>query len=318
MSSRRDFLRNTTLLGLGSALTPVVSSATEIDKPLNPDKKRALRVAHITDVHILDKPNAEKSFAKILQEINSMEDKPELIINTGDSIMDANGKTREEVEKRWNVWQSILKSNNKIPVKSVIGNHDEWWGPKHLNEQYKSDKRYGKAWAIEMLNMPARYYSFEQNGWHFIALDSINKGDGYHLDEEQTEWLRKELETIPASRPICVFNHVPLISVCSFLYYTQREESKNVKFPTWDMHIDNRKIKDIFFKHKNVKIALSGHIHYIDAVEYLGVKYLCNGAASGNWWGNPIVLDEFPPVYGILDLYTDGSSDCRLVYYDYQ
>jgi Icc protein len=43
---------------------------------------------------------------------------------------------------------------------------------------------------------------------------------------------------------------------------------------------------------------------------------LCNGAVSGNWWGNPLALDEFAPVYAIIDLYEDGSSDYSMVYYD--
>jgi hypothetical protein len=27
-------------------------------------------------------------------------------------------------------------------------------------------------------------------------------------------------------------------------------------------------------------------------------------------------LDEFPPVYSIIDLYEDGGSDHRMIYYD--
>src|SRR5690349_2250606 len=64
-----------------------------------------------------------------------------------------------------------------------------------------------------------------------------------------------------------------------------------------------KRIKDLFQKCKSVKLALSGHVHYVDAIEYLGVKYLCNGAVSGNWWRNPLALDEFAPVYAIIDLY---------------
>ena len=63
--------------------------------------------------------------------------------------------------------------------------------------------------------------------------------------------------------------------------------------------------KNLFYQYKNVKLCLSGHIHLQDEVEYLGVKYLCNGAVSGNWWeGN---YQEFPPAYAVVDLYEDGS-----------
>jgi hypothetical protein len=102
----------------------------------------------------------------------------------------------------------------------------------------------------------------------------------------------------------------------ALLYYTKRKPIAEVKFPSGDMHNDHQRLKDLFFKHKNVRLCLSGHVHYVDAIEYLGIKYLCNGAVSGNWWGTPLVLDEFPPVYSIIDLYPDGSSDQQYVYYN--
>ena len=69
-------------------------------------------------------------------------------------------------------------------------------------------------------------------------------------------------------------------------------------------------------KKQNVKLCLSGHVHYVDGIEYLGVKYLCNGAVSGNWWGDPIALEEFPPVYATIDLFDDGTTENLLVYYN--
>ncbi len=125
------------------------------------------------------------------------------------------------------------------------------------------------------------------------------------LDDAQFNWLVKELVT---TKPVLVYSHVPIISMGALLYLTKRTALDLVKFPSGDMHNDHQRIKDLFAKHKNVKICLSGHVHYVDAIEYIGVKYLCNGAVSGNWWGEPLFLDEFPPVYTILDLYEDGRQ----------
>jgi hypothetical protein len=200
---------------------------------------------------------------------------------------------------------------------SALGNHDVWYGPDTtLDAEYKTDKRYGKQWAIDELKLPSRYYTFEEKGWHFIALDSINGDHGYQLDDEQFHWLDEQLSKIPAGKPVCVFNHVPILSMGALLYLTKRKPIEEVKFPSGDMHNDHQRIKDLFFKYKNVKICLSGHVHYIDTLEYLGVKYLCSGAVSGNWWGNPLALDEFPPVYALLDLYTDGTCEHRMVHYN--
>jgi Icc protein len=314
MSSRRKFFKQSALAGLGSLMIP---SPDLNETAFGKKKSRALRIAHITDVHILDQKNAESSFARVMNEINTMKDRPDLIINTGDSVMDENEETRETVAIRWKAWNNGM-AQNKIPLYSALGNHDVWYGPDaKLDDEYKKDKRYGKNWAMEMLSMPNRYYTFENKGWKFIALDSINGSSGYQLDDEQFAWLDDELHKTSPSQPVCVFNHVPILAMGPTLYETKRKPVDQVKFPSGDMHNDHQRIKDLFYKHKKVKLCLSGHVHYIDCVEYLGVKYLCNGAVSGNWWGHPIALDEFPPVYAIIDLYTDGTSECELNYYDY-
>ncbi len=316
MSSRRKFFKQSALAGLSSLMIP---SSFEGSPLLSEKKKtRALRIAHITDVHILDQLNAATCFTRVVNELNSMKDRPDMIINTGDTVRDENNQTRETVTGYWKVWNKIM-AQNRIPVFSALGNHDVWYGPDAiLDEEYKKDKRYGKNWAVEMLSMPGRYYSFETKGWQFIALDSINGASGYQLDEEQFEWLGDKLKKIPVSQPICVFNHVPILAMGPTMYETKRKPITEVKFPSADMHNDHQRIKDLFFQHRNVKLCLSGHVHYIDSVEYLGVKYLCNGAVSGNWWRDPIVLDEFPPVYTIIDLYTDGTSDVELKFYNHQ
>lgn len=315
MTNRRDFIKKAALAGVTVGLAPTFASARSVDRPIVPNRKRALRIAHITDVHILDAHNAETCYARVLRSINAMKDKPDFIINTGDTVMDENNETEETVAKRWNVWSKIFDGENKLPLFSALGNHDVWYGPDpSLDAVYKKDRRYGKQWAIDVLKMPDRYYSFERNGWKFIALDSINGSSGYQLDDTQYEWLSRELET--SKLPVCIYNHVPILSMGALLYVTKRKPVTEVTFPSGDMHNDHQRLKDLFALHKQVKVCLSGHVHYVDAVEYLGVKYFCNGAVSGNWWGSPLALDEFSPAYAILDLYEDGSSDCRVVYYD--
>jgi Icc protein len=317
MSNRRNFLKKVSFAGMSAGIIPTWSTAKQLNQPINQNKKRSLRIAHITDVHVLDKTNAETCFTRVLREINELKDKPDLIINTGDTVMDENKQTLETVATRWDVWNRIEKKESGITMKSTIGNHDVWYGPDAaLDSEYKKDKRHGKQWAINMLSMPNRYYSFDIKGWKFIGLDSINGETGYQLDDEQFKWLEKELKNNTSHQPICIFNHVPILSMGALLYATKRQPVHEVKFPSVDMHNDHQRIKDLFHQDGNVKVCLSGHVHYIDAIEYLGVKYLCNGAVSGNWWGNPIALEEFPPVYAIVDFFEDGTSEHRMVYYN--
>ena len=77
------------------------------------------------------------------------------------------------------------------------------------------------------------------------------------------------------------------------------------------MHIDARAIKDLFTAHPNVKLCISGHIHLVDRVEYVGVTYLCNGAVCAGWWKGR--NQECAEGYGLIDLFDDGSFENRYV-----
>ena len=63
---------------------------------------------------------------------------------------------------------------------------------------------------------PKGYYSFDQEGVHFVGLNNVQdlKAGGLgSLGAEQLDWLRKDLEQRSASQPIVVFAHVPLWTV---------------------------------------------------------------------------------------------------------
>ncbi|WP_316749361.1 hypothetical protein [Pedobacter gandavensis] len=66
--------------------------------------------------------------------------------------------------------------------------------------------------------------------------------------------------------------------------------------------------------------CLSGHIHLLDAAEYNGVNYYCNGSLSGFWWeegdkqsAGKGYYRETPPGDAILDLYEDGQVENKYI-----
>ncbi len=317
MNNRRSFLKRTALASAGSLIALPKLEAFALE---NASKKikRSLRVAHLTDVHLLNQPMPKEAFGRVLKGVNAMKDRPDLIINSGDSVMDMNNKDKAQVTSLWNGWNEVIKHNN-LPIKSCIGNHDVWYAPQGQEATYQNDPMYGKNVVMSRLGLPSAYYSFEQKGWKFIALDSINHdqdGKGYALGQEQFNWLTQELKNTPASMPVLIFSHVPIITITAMMYEVQRRPIDKVGYPVADQHRDVKQLKDLFHQHKNVRVALSGHIHYLDTVDYLGMKYHCGGAVSGNLWGG--ILDEFPPAYSILDLYEDGSSAYETVFYQWQ
>ena len=310
--NRREFLTNTATAAIGT--TALASLASPGCAPAKPQRQRVLRLAHLTDIHVQPELNAAAGMARALQHAQNLQDKPEIIFNGGDAIMDALGADKSRTQTQWQLWQSVLQNECSLPIVHCIGNHDVW-GWKNKDEANSADRLYGKQWAMQEFGLSSRYYGFDRAGWHFIVLDSTHYKPGSYvakLDEEQFEWLQNDLSQTPATTPICVLSHIPIMCFCAF-FDGENEASGDWKIPGAWMHIDARRIKDVFKQHSNIKLCLSGHIHLQDEVEYLGVKYLCNGAVSGNWWEG--AYQEFPPAYVVVDLFDDGSSASEYIPY---
>lgn len=314
--TRRDALRIAGLTALG--MTGVESVALAQQSIPKPTSKRSLRIAHLTDVHVQPERRASDGFISCLHHVQSLQDKPELILTGGDSVFDSFEADDARAKLQWDLWTAALKNENGIAVRSAIGNHDIWGGNKIKSRTSGDEPNYGKKRAVEMLHLSERYYAFDQNGWRFIVLDSTQpdgKG-GYvaFLDEPQFDWLRTTLRDTPANMPVLVLSHIPILSITTILWAKQEEDTFNVK--TSLMHRDCVEIKSLFAQHPNVKLCLSGHMHLIDRCDYDGVTYLCNGAVSGNWWkGRHKECDEG---YGVIDLFDDGMFAHEYVQYGWK
>src|SRR5688572_587862 len=103
---RRDFLTALPLLGGATAL----GATNEIGK------KKSFRVAHLTDIHVKPGEIPEKGMAKALQAAQLLKPKPDFIINSGDSIMDALEADKSSVANQWKLFHAILKQENSLPM----------------------------------------------------------------------------------------------------------------------------------------------------------------------------------------------------------
>jgi len=283
-------------------------------------KKRALRLAHLTDIHVQPELGAPQGMAACLHHAQQLADKPELILTGGDSVMESFGATKERTRTQWDVWRKVLKDDCSLPVESCIGNHDVWgWDQAHSGAA-DSDPLYGKKWAVDELRIADRYRSFDSAGWHFVVLDSTHPGatPGTYtarLDGEQFDWLARDLAAVPQGVPVLVLSHIPILSAASFLDGDNAQSGNWIVPGAW-MHVDVRKLIDLFHKTGKVKLCLSGHLHLVDRVDYDGVTYLCNGAVCGGWWkGNNQECDEG---YGVVDLFDDGSFAAQYVGFGWQ
>lgn len=296
---RSEFLQSTVAI-FGSTLLPGISLAEN-------NKQGEIRFAYLTDIHVKPDLTAETGMAKAFNHAQSLKPKIDFIINGGDSIMDSLEADKQKTQIQWDLFHSILKKENSLPVYHCIGNHDVWgWFIK--NDKPEADKLYGKQWVVETLEMSKRYYSFTKNKWHFIVLDStqLNPAGGYiaYLDPEQLNWLQQELE-MSKDKFICIVSHIPILSICAGLFFNKTEPNGDLKIQRNLMHTDFISLKKNFMNYSNIKVCLSGHIHLQDELDYLGIKYFCNGAVSGNWWNGP--FQEFEPAYAVFEFYDDGK-----------
>ncbi len=294
---RRELIKN---IGLTAGIITLGGTASvAMAEELNNKRKKILRIAHITDVHIRPEHDAPNRFRRCLAEIKKH--KIDFFLNGGDTIYaaDYNNITRERVSEQWSIWNGLRNEFKEYEVHSCLGNHDMWWAAPN-----RQDAMYGKGHVVTQLGMPNRYYSFDKKGWHFIILDSNNQNAG-SLDEEQRKWLEEDLAKLPAGSPVICLSHYPVLTVCTIL------DGGN--------HTDSKYISQLFYKHKNKKITcLSGHIHLQDTAEYNGVHYFCNGALSGFWWedgdkesAGKYYYKQTPPGYAIVDLFEDGTVENR-------
>jgi 3',5'-cyclic AMP phosphodiesterase CpdA len=116
---------------------------------------------------------------------------PDFVVNLGDDIED---ESREADLERYGECQSILRGA-RAPLVNVAGNHDLI----HMNRDDLN-----RFWQ----RSGPLYYSFDQGGWHFVVLHTIEKQDvEIRLPEPQLEWLREDLASGLREAPTIVFMH---------------------------------------------------------------------------------------------------------------
>lgn len=308
---RRTFLQRAGAAALALAALPAVAT----HPPATPARRRSLRIAHLTDIHVQPGLGAAAGMAAALRQVQRLPDRPELLLFGGDCIGDALENPREKVLEQWAIWERVLAEELRLPARQCLGNHDIFGWKLRDRPGVEQDPLYGKAFALERLGLKSAYYSFDLAGWHFVVLDSMqidagNQGYIARLDEEQFAWLERDLTRTPQATPVCVLSHIPILSGAVYFDGNLAKGSDWVVPGAW-MHIDAARIKDLFYRHPHVKVCLSGHLHMVDDVTYLGVRYLCNGAVSGGWWKGK--YHQFGPAYAVLDLYADGQVEREMV-----
>jgi 3',5'-cyclic AMP phosphodiesterase CpdA len=253
-----------------------------------------VRFAMIADVHHNRMPGARQRLEAFLAE--AKRHSPDFLIQLGDFC---DGYTRSPDAEQ----KAFLKTWHQFPGAkyNVLGNHEM--------------DRCTKPEAMEFLEMPKRYYSFDQRGIHFIVLDCMNlmeegkivsydngsyfkhsAGEINLVDPEQLEWLTGDLKK--AKGPVVVFTH-PCIN--SFWVAGAEATRANVLDILSDANRQSGWQK--------VVACFSGHHHVDHHSERDGVNYLLVNSASYYWVGKEYgsLAKYRDPLFAFVSIEPSGS-----------
>jgi len=213
-----------------------------------------------------DNRDGDAIFKKIIKDINK--DKSiNFALNNGDLVPDGyTGEFKDYVRE--------IK-NSKVPILSIIGNHDIPWYDGGAN--YK--KFFGK-----------NYFSFHTGKNYFIILDDSNEKN---IDNEQFIWLKKELKISQNYQNRFVFMHVPL--------YDPRKGDYKEGHSLSD--INNAKRLNDLFDENNVTMLFCSHIHFYYKGKWQKTPFIITGGA-----GAPLKDYKNNGFYNYIKVSINGSE----------
>lgn len=268
--------------------------ATSVPAHLSLAQPAGVRFAIIADVHHNRMPGAQQRVEAFLSE--AKRHSPDFVIQLGDFCDGYTASPSLEQKAFLKIWHDFQARKY-----NVLGNHEM--------------DRCSKAEVMSLLEMPRRYYSFDQRGVHFIVLDCMNlmedgkivnyeKGSYFKhhaseinlVDPEQMEWLSADLKK--TQLPVVVFTHPCINSFWMAGAETTRANVRNVLSET------NKQAG-----WQKVIACFSGHHHVDHHSEQGGVNYILVNSASYYWVGKDYgsLAKYHDPLFAFVSIDPTGS-----------
>jgi Icc protein len=193
-----------------------------------------LSFVQISDSHIGFNKDANPDVTATLREaiakVNALPTPPSFVLHTGDL-------TQLSKPEAFDPLAESLKSLKTGRIFYVPGEHDVLSDNGEMFRERFGPGTQGDGW-----------YSFDQNGAHFIGLVNVlnlKAGGLGNLGNQQLEWLQKDVSGLKSSTPIVVFAHIPLWAV----------------YPQWGWGTDDSEQALSYLKRFGSVTVLNGHIH---------------------------------------------------------
>ena len=242
--------------------------------------KGSLRLVFYTDIHTRTEWETPLALEKAVLAINRMN--PDLVIAGGDLITDGFQSSAASVEPRWQAYMKMHRSI-KADLYPTIGNHDLVAA---IPEDGSRPAVNPRAVYLSHMGLERTYYSFDASGYHFLVLDSIRCIGGnlnYQgvISDEQLEWMKHDLSMVPASTPIVLATHIPLLTV-----FYSATEGATFAAKANRVVTNNLEVFKLIEEH-NVILVLQGHLHISELIRWRDITFIGGGAVCGQWWRGP-------------------------------
>jgi len=290
--TRRRFIRTT---ALGSAVVwgwpGKLSWAVESSHTVGP-----LKIVFYTDIHARVEWGTPEAMQMAASAINAHH--ADLVLCGGDMITDGYQSSAATVAPRWDAYKEMHAAIKPEPA-FILGNHDIV-GVEPADGSTPAENP--RADVMAQMNVTDTYRSFNQGGYHFILLDSVQvtadefKYRGY-IDDVQMNWLKDDLDKVTPGTPIVLMTHMPLLT--SFFQATGGVEAP---VPSNRGVVNNREVLAAFSEH-NLLLVLQGHLHVNEMIRWRDTTFITGGAVSGKWWRGE--WHGTHEGFGVLNLFPD-------------
>jgi 3',5'-cyclic-AMP phosphodiesterase len=307
--------------------------ASPLTLSAQPVAAKPFKLAHLTDLHHQERSNSLKGIEACIEHV--LTQSPDAILLGGDLMTGTMAQPLDVAKRFMGEVERVLKNIGNVPMYASVGNHDIWGWNKPRSKANGDEKEYGKKWWADTFGKGQQFSRVDLGTWTLITLDSVQPfEDGYQggLDDTQFAWLESELKTIPATTPVIVLTHIPIMGAGLVLtdgrIPEQRTREDSVRVPLPSMFADAWRVVELFSRYPNVKLALSGHVHINERVEFAGLTHICGGAVCGSWWRTqeadaqrrrerdpqgPIRPLRSSSGYGIVELSPDSTFNYKYV-----
>lgn len=299
---RRNFLSHLSTSAAGITLLPLLPlsevKANTFVSEKQAIRKKVLKVGICSDVHQDLMHDGEKRLQTFINEMNKLND-VDFIIQLGDFC-----RPYDYNQPFMDIWNQF-----KGPSYHVLGNHD-------------TDGGFTQDQVVSFFKAKGKYYSFDMNGYHFVALNgneknpnTTSKGYSRFISEEQRNWLAKDLDN--TTFPVIIFCHQSFD--IDILGSIEQATFTRLIFEEANMKAGFQKIKAIF----------SGH-HHTDFHNVInGINYVQINSMSNYWAGEnyaqirydekidekyPYIKYTIPykePLWAVMTIYSDGEINIK-------